>query len=63
MAHDICARLQHGGESLDQAAQSVIMNALVEAGGEGGIIAIDPQGNINMTFNTPGHKDLPTRIS
>jgi beta-aspartyl-peptidase (threonine type) len=54
VAHDICARMQYQGISLDDAAHAVIMETLVEAGGDGGIIAIDSSGNINMTFNTVG---------
>jgi isoaspartyl peptidase/L-asparaginase-like protein (Ntn-hydrolase superfamily) len=30
------------------------MNKLVGMGGSGGIISVDPDGNISLTFNTPG---------
>lgn len=54
VARDICARVQFQGVTLAEAAQEVVMVQLVEMGGEGGVIALDPQGNIALTFNTPG---------
>jgi beta-aspartyl-peptidase (threonine type) len=54
VAHDICARMQFGGASLAQAAEQVVKVQLTEMGGEGGIIAVDPAGNLSLTFNTSG---------
>lgn len=54
VAYDICARMLYSGVSLEQSANAVIMEKLVERGGDGGIIAMDPQGNIAAVFNTPG---------
>lgn len=54
VARDICARVQFTGVTLQEAADHVVMQQLVEMGGSGGIIAIDPQGNISLTYNTPG---------
>jgi beta-aspartyl-peptidase (threonine type) len=54
VAHDICARVRYRGVSLERAADEVVMKKLVEAGGSGGVIAIDRRGNIAMPFNTPG---------
>ena len=54
VARDICARVQLQGKSLQQAADEVVMEQLVEMGGDGGIIALDREGNISLTFNTPG---------
>ena len=54
VAHDICARVLHGKKSLEQAADEVIMQDLFEAGGTGGIIAIDKDGNFTLPFNTKG---------
>jgi beta-aspartyl-peptidase (threonine type) len=54
VARDICARVQYTGASLREAADQVVMQKLVEMGGTGGIIAVDPQGGISLTFNTPG---------
>lgn len=53
-ARDICARVQYLGVSLQEAADQVVMQKLVDMGGGGGIIALDPKGNISLTFNTPG---------
>ena len=54
VAHDIAARMRHGGKSLSRAADEVILEVLAEAGGDGGVIAVDAAGNIAMPFNTPG---------
>jgi beta-aspartyl-peptidase (threonine type) len=54
VAADICARMKYQGISLNQAADAVIHDVLKPAGGEGGIIAIDAEGNIAMPFNTEG---------
>lgn len=54
VAYDICARMLYGAVSLDEAANAVIMEKLVERGGDGGVIAMDRQGNIAAVFNTPG---------
>ncbi|MDN3653109.1 isoaspartyl peptidase/L-asparaginase [Thalassotalea ponticola] len=54
VAADICARVQYQGISLAEAAHTVINDVLVEAGGSGGIIAIDKQANIVMPFNSKG---------
>ena len=54
VAADICARMQYQGISLEKAADVVINDVLVKAGGSGGIIAIDPAGNIAMPFNSTG---------
>lgn len=54
VARDICARVQYQGVSLRQAADAVVNGQLVGMGGEGGVIALDPQGNIALVFNTPG---------
>ena len=54
VAYDICARMRHTGQSLAEAADTVINHVLVEAGGDGGVIAVDADGNIAMPFNTAG---------
>jgi beta-aspartyl-peptidase (threonine type) len=54
VAYDIAALMKYKGLSLEDAANEVVMNKLVEKGGEGGIIAIDGQGNISMPFNSEG---------
>ncbi len=52
VAHDICARMAYQGAPLAAAADAVVMDVLVKAGGEGGIIAMDAQGNVAMPFNS-----------
>ena len=54
VAYDICARMTHAGLRLEEAADQVIHDVLVEAGGDGGVISVDGEGNIHMPFNTPG---------
>jgi beta-aspartyl-peptidase (threonine type) len=54
VAHDICARMRFGGQGLGEAARQVIFGELPALGGEGGVIAIDAQGEIAMEFNSEG---------
>ena len=54
VARDVCARMELAGETLRQAADEVVHKTLVKAGGDGGIIAVDADGNVALTFNTPG---------
>lgn len=54
VARDIAARMELAGESLQEASDHMIHKVLDQAGGKGGIIALDYLGNISMTFNTPG---------
>lgn len=54
VAHDISARMRYGGEDLATAAKTVVMDELVQAGGEGGVIAVDRFGQVAMPFNSPG---------
>ena len=54
IARDICARMQFGGMTLEEASSAVIMEELVAANGEGGIVAVDPAGEVALVFNTPG---------
>ena len=54
VARDICARMQFGGMTLEEASSAVIMEELVAAAGEGGIVAVDPAVEVALVFNTPG---------
>jgi beta-aspartyl-peptidase (threonine type) len=54
VAYDICARMAYGGQSLDVAAQDVVMKSLAAIGGRGGLIALDAQGDLSCPFNTEG---------
>jgi L-asparaginase / beta-aspartyl-peptidase len=52
VAHDISALMEYKNLSLQEASDEVINKKLLEVGGTGGIIAVDKEGNISMTFNT-----------
>lgn len=54
VAHDIAARLAYAGQTLADAADSVINGTLLELGGSGGVIAVDALGHIAMPFNCAG---------
>jgi len=54
VAHDICSRMRFGGRSVGDAVREVVFEELVELRGEGGVIAIDAQGEIAMEFNSEG---------
>lgn len=54
VAYDICALVEYRGWTLEKAAKEVVHGKLIQRGGEGGIIAVDPQGNVAMQFNSPG---------
>jgi beta-aspartyl-peptidase (threonine type) len=54
VARDICARMQFGDATLEEAAQITVMEELVKAGGEGGVVAADSAGKVALIFNTPG---------
>lgn len=54
VAGDICARVKYQQKSIIQAADEVINQRLITAGGAGGVIAIDQRGNIATPFNTEG---------
>jgi L-asparaginase / beta-aspartyl-peptidase len=54
VAHDICARMRFGGRTLHEAVREVVLEELTQLRGEGGVIAIDRQGEIAMEFNSEG---------
>ncbi len=53
-AHDVCARMAYGCQSLAQATDDVVHGALAAIGGAGGLIAVDRRGNVCLPFNTEG---------
>ncbi len=53
-AYDICARMAYAGQSLQEAADAVVMQVLPKIDGRGGLIAVDAKGNVCMPFNTEG---------
>jgi len=54
VAHDISAQIEYKKASLKEATENVVQKKLVALKGDGGIIAIDKYGNIQIEFNTPG---------
>ncbi|PQB05344.1 isoaspartyl peptidase/L-asparaginase family protein [Aureitalea marina] len=54
VAHDISAMMEYKGSSLENAAHEVIHDKVGGLGGDGGIVAIDKDGNVAMEFNTAG---------
>ncbi|SFB74058.1 beta-aspartyl-peptidase (threonine type) [Zunongwangia mangrovi] len=54
VAYDISALMEYKGFSLQEASAEVIQKKVPEMGGDGGIIAIDHDGNVAMEFNTAG---------
>ena len=54
VAHDISALMDYKGMSLEEASNHVINEKLKKAGGEGGVICVDKDGNISTPHNTPG---------
>jgi len=54
VAYDISCLMEYKGYSLKQACDYVVKDKLVKFGGEGGLIAIDVHGNIELPFNSDG---------
>ena len=54
VAHDISARMRFAGLGLQAAVDAVIQQDLTDLGGEGGVIAVAPSGEIAWSFNTTG---------
>ena len=54
VARTIAARMEFAHATLPDAARAVIHETLKSAGGEGGVIALTPQGDGVLSFNTPG---------
>ncbi len=54
VAREVCALVQYKGYKLQQAADDVIHRQLETIHGDGGLIAIAPDGQMAWSFNTPG---------
>lgn len=54
VAYDIAALMKYKGMSVKDASEKVIMEKLAEKKGQGGVIALDRNGNFAMPFNTTG---------
>ncbi|MCF8461723.1 MAG: isoaspartyl peptidase/L-asparaginase, partial [Flavobacteriales bacterium] len=54
VAYEVSALMEFKGLSLADACAEVIQKRVLELGGDGGLIALDAQGNLSMEFNTAG---------
>jgi beta-aspartyl-peptidase (threonine type) len=54
VASDICARVKYQGKALETAAVEVIHDVLGPVAGDGGVVAVAPNGNVAMIFNSEG---------
>jgi beta-aspartyl-peptidase (threonine type) len=54
VAYDISCLMAYKNLSLQEACDVVVMDKLVEIGGEGGLVAVDALGHIAMPFNSEG---------
>ncbi len=53
-AYDVACLMEYKGLSLEEAARIVVQDKLAPVGGEGGLIAIDTDGNVTLPFNSEG---------
>lgn len=54
VGHDIHCLMSYKGLSLQEACDVLVFDKLKKVGGEGGLIAVDKDGNIAMPFNSEG---------
>lgn len=54
VGHEVSARMRLAGQSLERAANELVMDILGPIGGSGGLVAIDTKGNIALPFNCSG---------
>jgi beta-aspartyl-peptidase (threonine type) len=54
VGRDIAALMEYRGLTIEEAAREVVHEKLKPAGGKGGVICVDKDGNIAMEFNTMG---------
>jgi beta-aspartyl-peptidase (threonine type) len=54
VARTICALVQYKGMALQAAVDQVVQKDLVAIHGDGGVIALTPDGQLAWSFNTPG---------
>lgn len=54
VARTICALVELKGLSLQEACDEVVQNELTALGGDGGVIAVAPDGQMAWSFNTSG---------
>jgi beta-aspartyl-peptidase (threonine type) len=53
-AYDVSAIMEYKGLSVTEACDEVVLNKLVKMEGEGGLIAVDKNGNFALVFNSAG---------
>jgi beta-aspartyl-peptidase (threonine type) len=69
VARDICARVEFAGESLEEASRNLMIDMLLPKGGTGGVIALDPAGNVVFVMTTANLKrgvmssNTPARVA
>ena len=54
VAYDVACLMEHKGMGVLDASEEVIHKRLMNIKGDGGLIAVDTNGNIAMPFNTEG---------
>ena len=54
VAYDVSCLMEYKGLSLKEACDLVVKDKLVKIGGEGGLIALDAKGNIELPYNSDG---------
>lgn len=54
VAYDVACLMNYKNLTLHNACHEVVQNKLKAIGGEGGLIAIDKQGNVELCFNSEG---------
>lgn len=54
VAKEICALVEHAGLDLQAACDRVVQQELAALGGDGGVIAVAPDGRMAWSFNTSG---------
>ncbi len=54
LAYDVSCLMEYKGCTLQQACDIVVKDKLVKLGGEGGLIALDANGSICLSFNSEG---------
>ncbi|KRA46829.1 isoaspartyl peptidase/L-asparaginase [Pseudoxanthomonas sp. Root630] len=54
VAHDIAARVRYRGDRLRDAAEDVVLGEVPAHGGDGGVIALDRDGNVVLVLSTRG---------
>ncbi|MGB0431761.1 MAG: isoaspartyl peptidase/L-asparaginase family protein [Bacteroidia bacterium] len=54
VAYDLSAQIEYLGKTAPEAANQIIHRKLAQQDAKGGLIALDKNGNVAISFNTPG---------